>query len=238
MTTTPPPRSASSPVLQLDGVTHPPSLAHPVDLTVQPGEVVAVLGPPGSGKTTLLSLAAGLLTPATGRVRIDRADVAALSRDALARLWVTDIARVPQDTESALDPHLTGAENIALPLELSGVAAATARQRALAVLLELELGELVDARPPSMSAAQRRALAVARALARQARLLLADEPTAGIDVELADALLAMLRLRRPAESAVVLATAHPEVAEWADRVVLIPDSPEATGPAVSRENAS
>jgi putative ABC transport system ATP-binding protein len=210
---------SAPPVLRLSGVTAPPALATALDLTVHPGEFVAILGAPGTGKSTLLTLAAGLTTPATGRIAIDGADLATLPRAELARLWLSGVARVPQDADTALDPSLTAAANIALPLELSGSDARTARQRALTILFELELGELADARPATMSPAQRKAVTVARALAGERRLLLADEPAAGIDGELADTVLALLRLRRPATAAVVMATSDPDQAAWADRTV-------------------
>jgi putative ABC transport system ATP-binding protein len=225
------------PVLRLRGVAHPPALPGAIDLTVHPGEFVALLGAPGSGKSTLLALAAGLATPATGRISIDGADLGGLPRAELARLWLGRVARVPQDAADALDPDLTSAENIALPLELSGCNAPTARRRALTILLELELGEVIERRPGEISAAQRRVVTAARALAGERRLLLADEPADGLDTEIADTILALLRMRRPARAAVLLATRDPEQAAWADRVVEIgpgavtPDEPG--GPALA-----
>ncbi|MGP4109530.1 ABC transporter ATP-binding protein [Streptomyces sp. 4N509B] len=212
---------AKPPALSFEGVTRPPTLSAPFDLTVRPGEFVALLGAPGSGKSALLTLAAGLGAPATGRVRVDGADLATLPRSELAQLWLSGVARAPQDAGSALDPSLTAVENIALPLELSGVTTRAARRRAVTVLLEMELSEVIEARPDAMSPAQRRAVTVARALAGERRVLLADEPTAGLDGELAETLLALLRLRRPAGAAVLMATSDPRDAAWADRVVVL-----------------
>ncbi|MGP3969670.1 ATP-binding cassette domain-containing protein [Streptomyces sp. 6N223] len=209
------------PVLHLTGVTQPPALPTPLDLTVHPGEFVAVLGTPGSGKSTLLSLAAGLSAPATGHIAIDGAALATLPRAELVRIWLDRVARVPQDADTALDPHLTAAENIALPLELSGEGARTARQRALTILFEMELGEIAERRPAEISGAHRKAVTVARALAGERRLVLADEPTDGLDGEIADTLLALLRMRRPAGAAVLMTTSDPDRAAWADRIVLL-----------------
>jgi putative ABC transport system ATP-binding protein len=215
------PSRSAPPVLRLAGVSQPPALPTPLDLTVNPGEFVAVLGTPGAGKSTLLALAAGQATPTTGHIAIDGAPLASLPRAELARLWLSGVARVPQDADTALDPQLTAAENIALPLELSGAGARTARQRALAVLFEMELGEVAEHRPAELSRAHRKAVTVARALAGERRLVLADEPTDGLDGEIADTILALLRMRRPAGAAVLMTTSDPDHAAWADRVVLL-----------------
>jgi putative ABC transport system ATP-binding protein len=225
MTTSP---FATPPVLRLTGVSLPPALPTPLDLTVNPGEFVAVLGAPGSGKSTLLTLAAGLTTPTTGRIAIGGADLATLPRAELARLWLSGVARVPQDADSALDPQLSAAENIAIPLELSGFNSRTARQRALTILFEMELGEIAERHPTEMSHSQRKAVTVARALAGERRLVLADEPAARLDVELADTVLALLRLRRPAGAAVLMATSDPDQAAWADRVITLRELRELT----------
>jgi putative ABC transport system ATP-binding protein len=172
----------------------PPSVLS-LDLTVRPGEFVAVLGAPGSGKSALLALAASRMAGSG------------------------DVAHVPQDADTALDPLLTAAESIALPLELSGTDARSARRLALTILFEMELGEVAERRPTEISRAHRKAVTVARALAGQRRLLLADEPTDGLDGELADTVLALLRMRRPVGAAVLMTTRDPDHAAWADRVV-------------------
>ncbi len=211
-----------TPVLLLRGASHGDTLRG-VDLAVQPGEFVAVLGAPGSGKSTLLALAAGLAAPATGQVLIDGSDLAVLGRAELAELLLGRVAHIPQRSESALDPTLTAVENIALPHELAGSPAHLARQRALTILLELELAEVAERLPEQLSPAHRQAVSVARGLVGQRHLVLADEPAVGLQGELADTVLAMLRLRRPSRAAVLLATSDPEHAAWADRVLLLRD---------------
>lgn len=207
-------------LLEFQGVTHTPTLrgAH---LTVRPGEFTAVLAPRGAGKSAVLALARGLARPATGRVLLKGNDLAALSRTDLARLSVTTVTRIPQAADTALDPALTAVENIALRHTLDGAPADTSRQQALSVLFQLELGEVADRLPGRLSPAQRRAVIIARALVADRPLILADEPVAGLDVELADTVLALLRARGAAGGAVVMTTREPEHAVWADRVFLL-----------------
>ncbi|MBT2542821.1 ABC transporter ATP-binding protein [Streptomyces sp. ISL-44] len=216
------------PVLQLDqlvrthgsGATEVHALRG-INLSVYPGELVAVMGPSGSGKSTLLTLAGGLDTPSSGRVVVEGTDITKASRKQLAALRRRSIGYVFQDYN--LIPALTAAENVALPRELDGVSARKARTSALAALEEMGLGELADRFPDEMSGGQQQRVAIARALVGDRRLVLADEPTGALDSETGESVLALLRARCDAGAAGILVTHEPRFAAWADRVVFLRD---------------
>ncbi|MFF3617958.1 ABC transporter ATP-binding protein [Streptomyces sp. NPDC002467] len=216
------------PVLQLDrlvrthgsGTTEVHALRG-IDLSVYPGELVAVMGPSGSGKSTLLTLAGGLDTPTGGRVIVEGTDITAASRKQLAALRRRSIGYVFQDYN--LIPALTAAENVALPRELDGVSARRARVSALAALEEMGLGSLADRFPDEMSGGQQQRVAIARALVGDRRLVLADEPTGALDSETGESVLGLLRSRCDAGAAGILVTHEPRFAAWADRVVFLRD---------------
>ncbi|MFJ7267036.1 ABC transporter ATP-binding protein [Streptomyces sp. NPDC099050] len=216
------------PVLQLDqlvrihgsGATEVHALRG-IDLSVYPGELVAVMGPSGSGKSTLLTLAGGLDTPSGGRVIVEGTDITTASRKQLAALRRRSIGYVFQDYN--LIPALTAAENVSLPLELDGVSARKARVAALAALEEMNLGQLADRFPDEMSGGQQQRVAIARALVGDRRLVLADEPTGALDSETGESVLALLRSRCDAGAAGILVTHEPRFAAWADRVVFLRD---------------
>jgi putative ABC transport system ATP-binding protein len=192
-----------------------------VDLSVYPGELVAVMGPSGSGKSTLLTLAGGLDMPTSGRVLVEGTDITTASRGQLAALRRRSIGYVFQDYN--LIPALTAAENIALPLELDGVPARRARTSALAALDEMGLRATADRFPDEMSGGQQQRVAIARALVGDRRLVLADEPTGALDSETGESVLALLRSRCDAGAAGILVTHEPRFAAWADRVVFLRD---------------
>jgi putative ABC transport system ATP-binding protein len=215
-------------VLRLEGVgrVHGSGAAevyalHEVDLTVDAGEFLAVMGPSGSGKSTLLALAGGLDRPTAGRVLVEGTPLDGLSRSRLADVRRRSVGYVFQDYN--LIPALTAAENIALPRELDGASTRTARQEALTALAELGIGELADRFPDGMSGGQQQRVAIARALIGERRLVLADEPTGALDSATGAAVLGVLRARCDAGAAAVMVTHDPAHAAWADRVVFLRD---------------
>ncbi|MEW2137292.1 ABC transporter ATP-binding protein [Streptomyces sp. NPDC005409] len=222
------PHQPERPVLQLDrlvrthgsGATEVHALRG-IDLSVFPGELVAVMGPSGSGKSTLLTLAGGLDTPTSGHVLVEGTDITTASRKRLAALRRRSIGYVFQDYN--LIPALTAAENVALPLELDGTSARRARVSALAALEEIGLSQLADRFPDEMSGGQQQRVAIARALVGDRRLVLADEPTGALDSETGESVLALLRSRCDAGAAGILVTHEPRFAAWADRVVFLRD---------------
>jgi putative ABC transport system ATP-binding protein len=192
-----------------------------IDLRVEPGELVAVMGPSGSGKSTLLHLAGGLDEPTDGAVVVEGTLLSGLSTKELARLRRRSIGYVFQDLN--LVPALTAAENVALPRELDGVRSRTARREALAALEEVGIAELADRFPDDMSGGQQQRVAIARALVGDRRLVLADEPTGALDSTTGEAVMALLRARCDAGAAGMLVTHDARHAAWADRVIFLRD---------------
>jgi putative ABC transport system ATP-binding protein len=192
-----------------------------VSLKVDEGELVAVMGPSGSGKSTLLNLAGGLDAPTSGEVLVEGTDLAGLSRHALAAVRRRSAGYVFQDLN--LIPALTAAENAALPRELDGVKARTARREAIHALEEVGMDELADRFPDELSGGQQQRVAIARALVGPRRLVLADEPTGALDSTTGEMVLRLLRARCDAGASAVLVTHEARHAAWADRVVFLRD---------------
>ncbi len=192
-----------------------------VSLSVQAGELVAVMGPSGSGKSTLLNLAGGLDGPDQGTVVVEGRALSTLTKRQLAEVRRHSVGYVFQALN--LLPSLTAAENVALPLELSGMSIRKARPLAEAALSEVELAEYADRFPDEMSGGQQQRVAIARALIGDRRLVLADEPTGALDSTTGEAVLRLLRSRVDAGSAGVLVTHEARHAAWADRVIFLRD---------------
>jgi putative ABC transport system ATP-binding protein len=192
-----------------------------VSLRVDEGELVAVMGPSGSGKSTLLNLAGGLDAPTSGEVLVEGTDLAGLSRHALAAVRRRSAGYVFQDLN--LIPALTAAENAALPRELDGVKARTARREAIHALEDVGMDELADRFPDELSGGQQQRVAIARALVGPRRLVLADEPTGALDSTTGEMVLRLLRARCDAGASAVLVTHEARHAAWADRVVFLRD---------------
>jgi putative ABC transport system ATP-binding protein len=196
------------------------TILHPLDLTIEAGRVAAITGPSGSGKSTLLGLIAGLDAPTSGRIALDGVDITALGEDALARLRGTKIGFVFQFFH--LLPSLTAFENVLVPMEIAGVRDAPARARVL--LAEVGLAERGHHYPSQLSGGEQQQVAVARALANEPPILLADEPTGNLDSatghHIIELLLAINRSRR---TTLVLVTHDPELAEVADVSIALRD---------------
>ena len=207
-----------------------------VSLTVQPGELVAVMGPSGSGKSTLLNLAGGLDQPTAGDVLVDGQLLAVLNLRRLAALRRRSIGYVFQDLN--LLPALTAAENVSLPRELDGVPLRTAHGEALAMLERFGLSDVADVFPDDLSGGQQQRVAIARAFIGDRRLLLADEPTGALDTVTGDAVLALLREQCEGGAAGLLVTHESRFAAWADRIVFLRDGRvvDETGSDVRRPN--
>ncbi|MGO1948135.1 MAG: ABC transporter ATP-binding protein [Mycobacteriaceae bacterium] len=192
-----------------------------VTLTIEPGELVAVMGPSGSGKSTLLNVAGTLDTPSDGRVLVAGVDVSHLSPQARAEVRRTHVGYVFQDYN--LIPTLTVAENISLPLELNGTKRKDARLEALSALDEIDLSDIADRFPSEVSGGQQQRVAVVRALIGDRHLILADEPTGALDSVTAESVMGLLRSRVDDGAAGLLVTHEPRFAAWADRTVHLRD---------------
>jgi putative ABC transport system ATP-binding protein len=191
------------------------------DLTVQPGELVAIMGPSGSGKSTLLTIAGTLEEATSGVVVVDGHDVSSMSPNDRSRLRRRSIGYVFQDFN--LLSGLTAAENVALPLELDGTRARAARVVALAVLDELGLAERADRFPDELSGGERQRVAIGRAVVGDRRLLLADEPTGALDSVNGEGVMRLVRAACRRGVAGVVVTHDAQLASWADRVVFLRD---------------
>ena len=189
-----------------------------VDLTVAPGEIVALLGPSGSGKSTLLQ-AVGLLEGGfDGSIRIAGAEAAKLDAHGRTVVRRDRLGFVYQFHH--LLPDFNATENVVLPQLIHGAERAAADARAAALLTALGLGHRLTHRPSQLSGGEQQRVAVARALANQPALVLADEPTGNLDEHTADVVLSeFLRLVRGEGSAALVATHNERLAKKMDRVV-------------------
>jgi putative ABC transport system ATP-binding protein len=192
-----------------------------VDLSVEHGELVAVMGPSGSGKSTLLTIAGSLEQPSTGQVLVDGVDLAQTSRSEQAKMRRRSIGYVFQDFN--LLPGLTAFENVTLPLELDGVSAKIARTTGLKALEQLDVADNADRFPDELSGGQRQRVAIARAIVGDRDLLLADEPTGALDSLNGEAVMRLLRDATKRGVAGVVVTHEAQLAAWADRVVFLRD---------------
>ncbi len=192
-----------------------------IDLSVSPGETLVLLGPSGSGKTTFLHAVAGFLPVASGEIRIAGRPVSAPGR--MVPPERREIAVVFQ--HYALWPHLTALETVAYPLRRRGRPAAEARRQAADLLALMGVAHLADRRPAELSGGEQQRVGVARALAREAGLVLLDEPTAHLDTALRSALTAELTERRRQSGAAAVHATHDvtEALAIADRVALLRD---------------
>lgn len=198
---------AGEPVRALDGV----------NLTIAPGELVALYGPSGSGKSTLLALIAGLLAPDSGSVHLDGRDLAALSDRERAAYRLREIGLV--DQRPILLPGGTTVQNAAMKLWMTeGVRAA--QRQVLPLLHELGLGQRLRHRGEQLSMGERQRVAIARALSTDPKLILADEPTGNLDSRRGREVLELLTSRCAKRgTAVLLVTHDPQATAFADRVL-------------------
>jgi putative ABC transport system ATP-binding protein len=218
---------SGTPRLELRGITRRlPSggrlltIVDHVDLRIEPGEFVAVLGPSGSGKSTLLALMAGLDRPTEGRVLLDGREIQDLTEDELALVRRRHVGFVFQSFH--LLSNLTARENVSLPLELRG--RPRARERADALLAAVGLADRGHHYPSQLSGGEQQRVALARAFAPEPSLLLADEPTGNLDSATGSRVLDLMAgLRADSGTTLVLVTHDPAVAARADRLVHLRD---------------
>jgi putative ABC transport system ATP-binding protein len=192
-----------------------------IDLTVDRGELVGVMGPSGSGKSTLLTIAGSLEQPTHGDVFVGGQPVSGMSRNGRARLRRRSIGYVFQDFN--LLAGLTAAENVSLPLELDGVGARSARATGMQALEELGLADRAQRFPDELSGGERQRVAIARAIVGERHLLLADEPSGALDSANGEAVMRLIRMACQRGVAGVVVTHDAQLASWADRVVFLRD---------------
>jgi putative ABC transport system ATP-binding protein len=192
-----------------------------VTLSVDRGQLVAVMGPSGSGKSTLLTIAGSLEEPTSGDVLVDGTSLRSMSRNDKARLRRRRIGYVFQDFN--LLAGLTAVENVSLPLELDGISLRKARTAAMAALEGVGLAERAGHYPDELSGGERQRVAIARAAVGERHLLLADEPSGALDSANGEAVMTMIRESCKHGVAAVVVTHDAHLASWADRIVFLRD---------------
>lgn len=189
-----------------------------VDLTLDPGEIVAVVGPSGSGKSTLLAIAGLLDRPTSGEVWVAGHRAARAAECGRCRWREATFGYVFQ--RFWLVPHLSALENVELPLAQRGIGRRERRERSVAMLARLGLGDRLRHRPAELSGGEQQRVGIARALAPRPKLVVADEPTGSLDAAAAGEVIACLvEAARELEAAVLLATHDERVAAAADRIL-------------------
>ncbi len=192
-----------------------------VDLSVDGGSLVAVMGASGSGKSTLLTIAGSLEDPSSGEVYVDGRALSSLSRNGKARLRRRSVGYVFQDYN--LLAGLSAVENVSLPLELDGVSARKAQAAALEALEDFGLTDRASHYPDQLSGGERQRAAIARAVVGGRKLLLADEPSGALDSTNAEAVMRLILAACHRGMAAVVVTHDAQLASWADRVVFLRD---------------
>ena len=195
-----------------------------LDLLIDAGELVAIVGASGSGKSTLLSVLSGLDVPTAGRVRVGEWDLMAMTARERVTYRRSMVGFVWQQTARNLVPYLTAAENIAFPQALAGVRGAARKHRAAELLEALGIGYCADRRPGQLSGGEQQRVAIGVALANSPQILFADEPTGELDSASSDEVLDALRAaNRELGATVVIVTHDSGVSEHVERTVAIRD---------------
>ncbi|MBD2103207.1 ABC transporter ATP-binding protein [Leptolyngbya sp. FACHB-261] len=193
-----------------------------VDLNIDAGQIVLLMGPSGSGKTTLLSILAGILTPTSGSVEVLGEEINEMSSERLARFRLKNIGFVFQGFN--LLPALTAQENVEVVLNLKGIRGREARLEAQDLLEQVGLGNKIHSFPRDLSGGQKQRVSIARALAGDPPLIMADEPTASLDSQTGRAVVDLLRtLARERNRTVLMVTHDPRILDVADRIIYMED---------------
>ena len=192
-----------------------------VSLSIRRNEYVAIMGPSGSGKSTMMNVLGCLDTPDAGEYWLNGQEVSRLTDDALARVRNQEIGFVFQTFN--LLPRATALHNVELPLIYAGLSARERRDRAIAALERVGLGNRMDHRPNELSGGQRQRVAIARALVNQPSILLADEPTGNLDSTTSADIMQVFGELHAMGQTVIMVTHEPDIAAFAERVVVLRD---------------
>ena len=194
---------------------------HGIDLVVNKGEFVSIMGPSGSGKSTFMNILGCLDRPTTGSYRLNGDEVATLSDDELAYVRNKQIGFVFQSFN--LLTKLTALENVALPMIYAGVNKKMRIERATQLLQSVGLGERMDHLPSELSGGQRQRVAIARALANNPAIIMADEPTGNLDSKSSIDVMNIFRGLHNEGRTILLVTHEPDIATYASRNVVLKD---------------
>jgi putative ABC transport system ATP-binding protein len=190
-----------------------------IDFQAKPGELVLLLGPSGSGKTTLLTLIAGLLRPSEGSIRLFSNPIGSYSKSELQKIRAQKIGFIFQ-TFLLIDA-LTSSQNIELVMKFNSKPKKEARKSVSALLKDLRIEYLADKLPSSMSQGEKQRVAVARAVANNAELILADEPTASLDTENGSIIIELLSSFARNNKCVIVASHDLRLKKYADRIIYL-----------------
>lgn len=193
-----------------------------VNVKIDKGEFVAIMGPSGSGKSTLMNMIGCLDTPTAGRYALDGIEVASLNDNQLSSVRARKLGFVFQ--QYMLLPRQTALANVEMPMVYRGIAAAERKQRAALALEIVGMGNRMDHRPNELSGGQQQRVAIARALAGSPAVILADEPTGALDSKTSEEIMHMLtQLNREQQLTIIIVTHEADVAAYADRILTIRD---------------
>ena len=192
-----------------------------IDLDIEKGEYVAIMGPSGSGKSTLMNLIGCLDTPTSGTYILNDKDVSQMSDDELADIRNKEIGFVFQTFN--LLPRITALDNVALPMVYAGVSKKDRTERAIEVLNDVGLSDRMDHRPNQLSGGQRQRVAVGRALINKPSIILADEPTGNLDSKTGVEIMNLFENIHKAGNTIIVVTHEEEIAEHAQRIIRLRD---------------
>jgi putative ABC transport system ATP-binding protein len=193
-----------------------------IDLSIAAGEYVSIMGPSGSGKTTLFNVVGGLARPDSGSVFIDEIDIAQLDAQELAWLRCRKIGYIFQTYN--IVKVMTALENVTLPMLFAGVPADEAQDRAVGILKRVGLGDRLLHTPKELSGGQQQRVAIARAFANRPAIILADEPTANLDLRTGGEIVALLKeMNQEHDVTVVCSTHDPKMLDISDRIAWMRD---------------
>jgi putative ABC transport system ATP-binding protein len=193
-----------------------------VSLTIRTGEYVSIMGPSGSGKTTLFNAIGGLMKPTSGNVFIDEVDVAQLDANELAWLRCRKIGYIFQSYN--IVKVMTALENVTLPMLFGGVPAEEAQDRAVEILQRVGLGDRVFHTPKELSGGQQQRVAIARAFANRPAIILADEPTANLDLKTGEEIIHLMKEMNREQGVTVICSTHDhKMLDISDRIVWMRD---------------
>lgn len=222
-------KSAAQPAIRARGITRDFKagqqtirVLHGIDLDVCPGELTYLVGESGSGKTTMISIMCGILWPTDGDVEVFGTDIYALSDNDLVNFRLENIGFIFQQYN--LIPSIDAASNAAVPLIAQGMNRLQARERAVAMLEKLNIGDQADKMPNQLSGGQQQRVAIARALVHEPRLVVCDEPTAALDAKSGRRVMDLLREVGVAEDrSVIIVTHDNRIFDLADRILVLED---------------
>jgi len=192
-----------------------------IDLEINKGEYVALMGPSGSGKSTLMNLLGCLDTPTSGHYILNGKDVSKMHDNELAEIRNKEIGFVFQTFN--LLPRTTALDNVALPMIYAGFTKSERKERAIKVLQQVNLGDRMDHQPNQLSGGQRQRVAIARALVNSPSIILADEPTGNLDSKTSDEIMKLLDDIHKNGNTIILVTHEEEIAAHAKRIIRLRD---------------